>query len=124
MDNRTDEEHGEEVCECRRMEDIRAMHGKRGVVCGVYRQCAIQYKMNAKPVYRGHAAIKLEDETEVLLEPEWKREAVRSKEEIAMYEGKRVKVKGVIYHIPPEPEEPIAHLVMPCIADIEFIHSV
>ena len=75
------------------------MDGKKGIVCGVYRQCGISYKMNAKPTSWGHVVIVLEDSTEVMLELEWK-------------------------NIPPAPEQPMAHIVMPSITEIETIQVV
>lgn len=89
---------------------------------GDYEQMDVRMRTSDPPVYRGHAAIRLDDGTRILLEPIWDKNAIRTEEEIARFEGKRVAVVGMLFPVAPDNFDRVeANLRMPCLSDIESI---
>jgi hypothetical protein len=103
------------------MEDVRGASGQRAEVEGRYQQIDVRMRIKGDPVYLGHAAVMLEDGTEVTLEPVWAEEAIRPRAEIERCEGHRVRVVGTVHEEAPDPPEPAASLIGPCIRPVEAV---
>jgi hypothetical protein len=95
--------------------------GMPATVVGTYHQVDTRMKRHSSPKYVGHAAIRLDDGTDVYLEPIWSKSALRGARERRRFDGRRVAVTGVPLARMPEPAEPVAHLVGPCITGVERI---
>lgn len=106
---------------CVTIEDIRSSSGSRAIVLGTYVPVDVRMRKTGAPEYTGHAAVRLQDGTEVLLEPTWSDAARRSEQERERFEHEQVKVTGTVHMEPPEPPNPVAHLVSPCVAPVEAI---
>jgi hypothetical protein len=106
---------------CVTLPDIQANVGKRVLVVGIYRQLDIRMRPKGIPEYVGHAAIQLLDGHDVLLEPSWSPAARRIPSERTRFEGQQVEVIGTLHLKPPEPPEPIAYVIAPCISPVEQI---
>jgi hypothetical protein len=106
---------------CETLPDIQTFSGQRARVVGTYRQVDMRMRQKPPPRYVGHAAVELSDGTRVLLEPGWSQAAIRSAEERALYDGKRVEVTGVIHQRSPSPPEPAAHVVNPTVSPVETV---
>jgi hypothetical protein len=111
----------EKPATCKTKVDTERLDGKKVLLVGTYRQIDVRMRRKPPPVYRGHVAIVLEDGTEVLLEPVWKKTAIRPPDEIARFDNKAVRVLGTIHKVAPECPEPTANLLLPCMTDIESI---
>jgi hypothetical protein len=107
---------------CETLQDIQRQSGKRAIVVGVYREIDIRMRRKTIPKYSGHAAIQLEDDVEILLEPSWSEAAIRSKEERQQFRGKKVEALGIVYVESPEPPISMAYVMGPCISPVEAIH--
>jgi hypothetical protein len=75
------------------------------------------------PLRRALRGNRLRDGTDILLEPNWSSTAVRSVEERARYDGKRVEVIGVVRSEAPAPAKPTAYVMGPCVTPVEAIRS-
>ncbi len=106
---------------CELQQDIHKLSGSRVRVVGTYHQVDMRMRPKPPPQYRGHAAVRLADGTQVLLEPAWSKAALRSPEERMLYEGKRVEVTGIIHARSPSPPEPAAHPINPTLSPVEAI---
>lgn len=106
---------------CKSREDVQALDGRRAIVIGTYVQVDVRQRPKPPPVRRGHAAIQLSDSTLVLLEPVWKKEAVRPAEEISQWEGRKVRVRGFLHRVAPEAPDPVANLLWPCVSPVESV---
>ncbi len=106
---------------CETLRDVRSRSGQRVILMGTYHQVDIRMRRKPPPVYAGHAAIRLRDGTDVLLEPSWSVAATRSPEEHARYDAKRVQVIGVVQSEAPKPAEPMAYVTGPCMSPVEDI---
>jgi hypothetical protein len=104
--------------------DIKAHAGERVVVVGTYRQLDVRMMEIPPPEYVGHASVTLSDGTLVLLEPIWAEAAIRSEEERSAFDGKRVRVTGVLHSRAPEPPEPDATMINPAISPVERVDGV
>jgi hypothetical protein len=100
---------------------LRRASGRRAEVEGRYAQIDVRMRVKGDPVYRGHAAVMLDDGTEVTLEPVWAEQAIRPAEEISRCDGHRVRVTGTAHEQAPEPPEPTASLVSPCISPVDAV---
>jgi hypothetical protein len=94
--------------------DRDAKNGTMVEVFGTYQQVAADKAPDAKP--RGHAAVRLADDSLVYLHPPWHPEAIRTAEEIAKYDGKSVVVKGLLFAECPPPPDGRAYAKVPCLA--------
>jgi hypothetical protein len=103
------------------LEAVKGASGQRAAVEGRYRQIDVRMRQKGDPVYAGHAAVMLDDGTEVTLEPVWAEEAIRPAEEIERYDGERVRVTGIVHEQAPEPPEPAASLMSPCVHPVEAV---
>jgi hypothetical protein len=103
------------------LDDVRRASGERAEVEGTYQQIDIRMRVKGDPVYLGHAAVILDDGTEVTLEPSWAEEAIRPRDEIDRCEGHRVRVVGTVHEEAPEPPEPAAALMSPCVRPVESV---
>jgi hypothetical protein len=97
--------------------------GERGVVVGVYEQVDLHPRPGRAPRHRGHVAVALEDGQRVLLEPSWSAKALRPEQERIAFEGRRVAVTGLLHEHTPEPEQPTAMPLMPCVAPVEAVRA-
>jgi hypothetical protein len=102
-------------------EDIQQQTGKRVRLVGRYIQIDVRMRQVPPPVYNGHVAIALEDQTEVLLYPIWDSQAKRPPEEIARYENLPVAVIGTVLLEAPDSPEDAANLCSPCLVSVESI---
>lgn len=75
-------------------EENTLVFNKETTIIGIYKKCILSKKKEAP--HQGHYKIVLDDNTEVVLLPPYEQEAKRSAEEVEQYEGKKVKVKGII----------------------------
>jgi hypothetical protein len=103
------------------IDDLRRASGQRVEVEGRYEQIDVRMRVKGDPVHLGHAAVMLDDGTEVTLEPVWAEEAIRPADEIARCEGHRVRVTGILHEEAPEPPEPTATLTSPCIRPVDAV---
>jgi hypothetical protein len=106
---------------CRRSHDVSANAGARVRVFGEYVDVDARQRPDPPAQYRGHAAIRLEDGALVQLEPTWAEAALRSAGERARFAGKAVEAIGVLWASPPEPPEPVAYMLGPCLSPVESI---
>jgi hypothetical protein len=106
---------------CETLQDVRSRSGQRVILKGTYHQVDVRMRRKPPAAYAGHAAIRLQDETDVLLEPSWSPDAIRTPEEHARYEAKRVQVTGVVHSEAPKPAEPLAYITGPCLSPVEEI---
>jgi hypothetical protein len=90
-------------------------------VTGTYRQIDIRMRPKGSPEYLGFAAIQLQDGIDVLLEPSWSPAARRSEAERRRFDGQHVAVIGIIHLEPPDPPEPVAYIIGPCMSPVEQI---
>jgi hypothetical protein len=95
--------------------------GERGTIAGTYHQLDVRMKKHSVPEYGGHAAVRLADGTDVYLEPVWSPAAIRDEDERRRLSDARVMVTGVLHAQMPEADEPVAHLVGPCVSPVERI---
>ncbi len=103
------------------LSQLQERSGQRAVIAGVYHQVDVRQKQRPPAVYAGHVAIGLDDSTEVYLEPIWSTAALRSPEERNRFDRRRVAVTGVVLARMPEPPEPAAHLMGPCVSPVEQV---
>ena len=108
---------------CEAKKDIAAVAGKRAVVVGIYHQLDVRMRKQGEPVYRGHAAVRLSDGGEVLLEPTWSSAALRDQKERDQFDGKAVEVTGVLLAQPPKSPEQAAQIMAPCVSPVEAIRG-
>jgi hypothetical protein len=113
-----------ELEQCETLAAIRKHDGQRAAVVGRYEQADVRKRKEGNPVYRGHASIRLRDDTGVFLEPTWADDAIRSEAERERFEGWRVRVVGTVHEEPPDPPEPVAYIVAPCVSPVERIEPV
>ena len=98
-----------------------AADGEEAEIVGRYGQLDVRMRQKGDPVYRGHTAVTLDDGTLVTLEPVWSDAALRPAEEIERCDGKTVVVRGTVRAQAPEPEEPIATIVSPCVSPVTAV---
>lgn len=106
---------------CETLDEIRAHDGQRVILTGIYNQVDLRMRRKPPAVYAGQVAIRLRDETDVLLESSLSPAVIRSAEERARYDGKRVEVTGVVHSQAPEPSQPVAYIMGPCVSPVEGI---
>jgi hypothetical protein len=100
--------------------------GKQVRVIGKYTQIEARQRPEPPPVYRGHVALFLAEDTAgravVFLHPTWHPKAIRPAEEIARYNDQLVVVVGVL--VPTTPNSPnfAAHMMGPCMLTIDSIN--
>jgi hypothetical protein len=107
--------------EVRSSADLEKASGGGGVVFGVYHQVDVRQAPTGDPQFRGHAAVRLEDGEDVFLEPTWSDDALRPADEIERLDGKRVRAAGVVHAEAPEPPEPVAAIISPCLHPVESV---
>jgi hypothetical protein len=103
------------------IDKLRQTSGRRAEVEGRYAQIDVRMRIKGDPVYLGHAAVMLDDGTEVTLEPVWAEHAIRPADEIARCDGHRVRVTGTAHEQAPEPPEPTATFAAPCISPVDSV---
>lgn len=91
---------------------------------GRYTQIDVQKRQDSTPVYNGHVAIVLDDNTHVLLYPTWHSAAKRPAEEIERLVDQRVAVEGTIFPKAPSSPDNSASLVLPCMTKVTSISVV
>lgn len=111
----------EEPRRCETLQDVRSLSGQRVTLTGTYHQVDVRMRRKPPAAYAGHAAIRLRDGTDVLLEPTWSSAAIRTSEEHTRYEEQRVQVIGVVHHEAPKPVELVAYVTGPCVSPVEEI---
>ncbi|WP_224370951.1 hypothetical protein [Hyalangium versicolor] len=103
------------------MQDVQRLSGRRVRVVGTYHQVDMRMKPKPPAQYRGHAAVRLGDGTDILLEPGWSKAAIRSQAERERHDGKHVEIIGVLHEQSPAPPEPAAYVVGPALSPVESI---
>jgi hypothetical protein len=105
----------------RSAEELKRRDGQQAEVAGRY--CAVERPMKGivrKPRPKDHALLLLDDGAHVFLEPFDSPASQRPGNELGQFDGKRVRVTGILYHrMPAHGESPIA----PCIAEIAQIRE-
>ena len=112
-----------EIPRCETKKDLSALAEKRARVVGTYHQLDTRMRKQGAPVYRGHAAVRLGDGTEVLLEPTWSQAAIRDQQERDQFDGKSVEVTGTLHSQPPQSPDQAAQIVAPCVSPVEPIRA-
>ena len=103
------------------LQEIQEVSGRRARLAGVYQQVDLRQKPRPPAVFAGQVALVLDDGAAVYMEPSWSEVALRSSEERSQFEGRRVVVTGVVWAEMPEPPEPLAHVLGPCVSPVEKI---
>jgi hypothetical protein len=106
---------------CRSSADVERLDGRVVTVVGTYEEVDVRARRQAPSEYRGHAAVRLPDGDAVLIEPPWSERAIRAGEERARAGGRPVRVRGVLHASCPEPPEPDAAIVGPCLTDVASV---
>lgn len=109
---------------CTSWSDIQACTGRRVVVRGEYVQLDVRQNPGSSAQLRAHAALRLRDGTTVTLEPAWTPQAIRGADERKRLTGKQVEAVGLLWAEAPEPPEPVASIVSPCLSPVESIDLV
>jgi hypothetical protein len=110
---------GDDVC--RSSADVERLDGRPATVVGTYEEVDVRARQTSPPVYEGHAAVRLPDGMAVLIEPSWSAHAIRDDDERARAVGQVVRVRGVLHASCPEPPEPDAAIVGPCLTDVASV---
>jgi hypothetical protein len=116
------------VC-CASFDQVKALDGKRVTLTGVYQRTAVRKgPRDAADDKKAHTVhIRCDGGVSVMLEVYYAPSGARSDEEIARFQGKRVKVTGVLRARTPEQVMPggqIAQtMIGPCIVSIESIEA-
>ena len=97
---------------------------QRATVIGTYHEIDVRMKQREPVKYVGHSAVTLDDGTDVYLEPVWSSVALRASSERRQFNGRRVAVTGIVFSEMPQPPEPVAHPIAPCVSNIERIELV
>lgn len=104
--------------------NIGLQYDKKVTLSGIYTKSILSKKGQAG--HTGHYKIIVNDSVEVILLPPYLKEAVRSKEEVRRFEGKRVSVTGIIskstFLSAPSLEDQPLTVNIPCFIEIESIH--
>jgi hypothetical protein len=102
-------------------QDVVRLNGQHAEVAGRYR--ALEQPIRGtvkKPRPKDHAVLELDDGAVVYLEPFDSPAARRPVDEPARFDGKRVRVTGIVYKVmPARGESPMA----PCVAEITQIRQ-
>jgi hypothetical protein len=106
---------------CSSYAEVELLDGQVVTLVGTYRQVDVRARPRPPAVFAGHAAVRLADGHDVLIEPTWSDRARRSPQEISRADGRRVAVTGVVRSRCPEPDEPAASIVGPCVCDVERV---
>jgi cytochrome c-type biogenesis protein CcmE len=105
-------------------EEIKNNEGKELTVVGVYKPVSFNQKPG-KEVFSGHYKIQVNDTLAVVLLPPYKPESKRSSEEVKKFEGKKVKVVGMIsdktYMEAPSLANAPLTVSIPCFTEIKSI---
>ncbi len=88
-------------------------NGEMVEVFGTYQHVAGGKAPDAKP--DGHAAVRLDDGTQVWLQPPWHADAIRPADELTRYDGKPVVAKGLLFAECPPPPDGRAYAKVPCL---------
>ena len=104
--------------------DIEANVGEQVHLVGYYTQIDVRMHPDPPPVYKGHIALVLEDDTNVLLHAVWDTEAKRPAEEIAQFENRKVVAEGLIFPTCPDGPNNEANLRLPCLLTVDSINLV
>jgi hypothetical protein len=104
----------------RDMEGLKRGDGARAVVHGLYRSIARPLRGFAPNRPKDHAILELEDGARIFLEAFDSGAARRSADERVRFEGKQVRVQGIVHAVmPAKGESPLA----PCVSQIEQIEE-
>ncbi|MFP2934221.1 hypothetical protein ACLESO_55695 [Pyxidicoccus sp. 3LG] len=103
------------------LQEVQKFSGSRVRLVGTYHQVDMRMRQKPPAQYVGHAAVRLGDGTEVLLEPGWSDAAIRGAEERERYDGQRVEITGVVHAQSPAPPEPMAYVTGPAVSPVEAI---
>ncbi len=99
--------------EVRTAADRDAKAGEMVEVFGTYQHVSGGKAPDAAP--DGHAAVRLDDGSQIWLAPPWHTDAIRTAEEIARYDGKSVVAKGLLFAECPPPPDGRAYAKVPCL---------
>jgi hypothetical protein len=99
-------------------------YNKNVILTGTYVKSIVSKRGQGD--HMGHYKIIVNDSLEVILLPPYLKEAVRPKEEVQNFEGKKVSVTGIILErtalsAPSLDDQPIS-VKIPCFVTIESIH--
>jgi hypothetical protein len=99
--------------------DVARLDGKRATAAGTYLPIERPVKgVVTTPGPRDHAVLVLEDGSRLYLEPLDSPKSAREPDELRRFDGRRVRVKGVLHKVMPSEGQ---SLIAPCIAAIEEI---
>ena len=100
--------------------DVGAHAGSPVLVHGTYTEVDMRKAPAGDPVYAGHAAVKLADDSLVMLAPPWHDDALRSQEERDNLRGKAVIAEGILQPVCPPDGTGLA-LQVPCLFPALFV---
>jgi hypothetical protein len=106
------------TAQCASLQDLEHHDGTDAAVIGTYEQLDLRQRPRGAPVHDGHAGIRLDDGTLVLLGPAWSPDAKRPRAELDGLTGREVTVRGTVHTRCSDPPEPIATIIGPCIDPI------
>jgi hypothetical protein len=112
-----------ECSRCRTMAEFETKDGRLVLVHGIYHALAVQQNPKQTATPKDHAAVRMSDGTEILLEPNWSEKARRSESERAQFEGVDVVAEGVAHVQSPKPPEEIAYVLGPCLSPVHFVRA-
>jgi len=120
IDDRSDKMEKSNEPIVRTAPDIEAHVGETTLVYGTYVEVDIRKATSPPPVYAGHAAVRLEDGTLVLLGSYSQESAIRSEKERNELRDKEVIAEGLLHSIcPPSPAG--ASLQLPCLYPLLYV---
>ncbi|MBO9701821.1 MAG: hypothetical protein J7604_16560 [Sporocytophaga sp.] len=112
------------MSEVQSIKEIKENQGKDLTVVGTYKPVSLNQKPGTVE-YSGHYKIEVNDTLSIVLLPPYNSESKRPTDEIQKFEGKRVKVSGIIsdktYMEPPSIQNAPLTLSLPCFTEIKSI---
>jgi hypothetical protein len=109
------------TCACATAQAASPPEPPPGTVIGTYEELDMRMKPKPPPLHLGHVGIRRDDGSLVFLEPPWSKQAIRAPDERRTLAGKRVAATGTFHARCPEPKEPMALPIGPCLSPVENV---
>lgn len=95
-------------------------------IVGIYQKCILSKRQEA--THQGYYKIIVNDQLEIVLLPPYEKEAKRPADEVQQFEGKKVRVTGVVeeetYMEEPSLDYDVLTVDIPCFASIKSIELI